>query len=146
LFYDSEAATERTLTPPRPIVEESAATRASDVTIRKQLDELAGFVYLLSCGELEQLYSARPAGDYDALKADLRERFDVVVPLPTSSTERSASSVIPPSNMELGTAPPRRKATKAGGRHGRNASPTPISCASASADSPQRPDSLLPWS
>jgi predicted nucleic acid-binding protein len=62
------------------LLDKSAAARASDVGIREQLDELAGFVYLCPVGELEQLYSARSARDYDALKADLHESFNVVVP------------------------------------------------------------------
>ena len=62
------------------LLDKSAAARASDVAIRGQLDELAGFVYLCPVGELEQLYSARSARDYDTLKADLHESFSVVVP------------------------------------------------------------------
>ena len=62
------------------LLDKSAAARASDVAIREQLDELAGFVYLCPVGELEQLYSARSARDYDTLKADLHESFSVVVP------------------------------------------------------------------
>ncbi len=44
---------------------------------------VAGWV--CSCaqvGELEQLFSARSAGDYDALKLDLRESFEVVAAPP----------------------------------------------------------------
>lgn len=62
------------------LLDKSAAARASDVAIREQLDELAGFVYLCPVGELEQLYSTRSARDYDTLKADLHESFSVVVP------------------------------------------------------------------
>jgi predicted nucleic acid-binding protein len=62
------------------LLDKSAAARASDPNIREQLDEIAGVVYLCPVGELEQLYSARSARDYDALKADLHESFDVVVP------------------------------------------------------------------
>lgn len=62
------------------LLDKSAAARAGDVAIREQLDELAGLVYLCPVGELEQLYSARSARDYDALKADLHESFSVVVP------------------------------------------------------------------
>ena len=62
------------------LLDKSAAARTGDVAIREQLDELAGFVYLCPVGELEQLYSARSARDYDALKADLHESFNVVVP------------------------------------------------------------------
>ena len=62
------------------LLDKSAAARAGDVAIREQLDELAGFFYLCRVGELEQLSSARSARDYDALKADLHESFNVVVP------------------------------------------------------------------
>ena len=62
------------------LLDKSAAARASDPAIREQLDDMAGVVYLCPVGELEQLYSARSARDYDALKADLHDSFDVVVP------------------------------------------------------------------
>lgn len=62
------------------LLDRSAAARAGDPAIREQLDELAGVLYLCPVGELEQLYSARSVSDYDALKADLHESFDVVVP------------------------------------------------------------------
>lgn len=62
------------------LLDNSAVARADDVAIREQLDELAGFVYLCPVGELELLYSARSARDYDALKADLHESLSVVVP------------------------------------------------------------------
>ena len=62
------------------LLDKSAVARASDAEIREQLDEMAGSVYLCPVGELEQLYSARSARDYEALKADLNDSFDVVVP------------------------------------------------------------------
>lgn len=62
------------------LLDKSAAARASNPATREQLDEIAGVVYLCPVGELEQLYSARSARDYDALKADLHHSFDVVVP------------------------------------------------------------------
>jgi hypothetical protein len=62
------------------LLDQSAAAPANDVATREQLDELAGFVYLCPVGELEKLYSARSACDYDALKAELHATFDVVVP------------------------------------------------------------------
>lgn len=61
------------------LLDKSAAARASEPAIREQLDEMAGVVYLCPVGELEQLYSARSARDYDALKADLHDSFDVVI-------------------------------------------------------------------
>lgn len=62
------------------LLDKSAAARAGEPAIRQQLELLAGFLYLCPVGELEQLYSARSARDYDALKADLHESFDVVAP------------------------------------------------------------------
>jgi predicted nucleic acid-binding protein len=42
------------------------------------LEELVGSLAVCPVGELEQLYSARSANDYDALKSDLRDNFEVV--------------------------------------------------------------------
>jgi hypothetical protein len=42
---------------------------------------MAGSLFLCPVGELEQLYSARSATDYDALRADLRASFEIV-PVP----------------------------------------------------------------
>ncbi|HEX3527615.1 MAG TPA: PIN domain-containing protein [Thermoanaerobaculia bacterium] len=47
-----------------------------------QLAELAGSLFLCPVGELEQLYSARSARDYDALEADLRDTFEIVATPP----------------------------------------------------------------
>lgn len=52
------------------------------------LAELAGSLFVCPVGELEQLYSARSAMDYDALKADLRSSFPVV-PAPPDLLERA---------------------------------------------------------
>jgi predicted nucleic acid-binding protein len=60
------------------ILDKSAAARAGDEAIRSQLDELAGALRLCPVGELEQLYSARSAFDYDALKTELHEGFEIV--------------------------------------------------------------------
>ena len=62
------------------LLDKSAAARAGEGAVRQQLDELAGFLYLCPIGELEQLYSARSARDYDALRADLHETFELVAP------------------------------------------------------------------
>ena len=70
------------------ILDKSAAARAGDETIRSQLDELAGALRLCPVGELEQLYSARSALDYDALKTELHEGFEIV-PAPTDIFERA---------------------------------------------------------
>jgi len=62
------------------LLDKSAAARAGEPAVGEQLRELAGFLYLCPAGELEQLYSARSARDYDALQADLHDSFDVVAP------------------------------------------------------------------
>ena len=55
------------------ILDKSAAARAGEPGIRAQLDELAGRLWICPVGELEQLYSARSAAEYDALAAELRD-------------------------------------------------------------------------
>jgi predicted nucleic acid-binding protein len=62
------------------LLDKSAAARAGEHGVRQQLDELAGYLYLCQMGELEQLYSARSARDYDLLRADLHESFELVAP------------------------------------------------------------------
>jgi len=61
------------------ILDKSAAARVDQPTIAASLTELAGSLYLCPIGVLQQLYSARSARDYDSLKADLAERFPLVV-------------------------------------------------------------------
>ena len=61
------------------VVDKSAATRAaSDPRVAAALAELAGGLFVCPVGELEQLYSARSATDYDAVKAGLRGAFRLV--------------------------------------------------------------------
>lgn len=60
------------------LLDKSAAARSADERVRTQLDELAGSLHLCPIGELEQLYSARSAADYDALAAELRDTFQLV--------------------------------------------------------------------
>lgn len=62
----------------RWVLDKSAATRVGDPQIARQLAELAGSLGICPIGELEQLYSARSARDYDAQKADLRANFEMV--------------------------------------------------------------------
>lgn len=64
------------------LLDKSAAARSGDERVGAQLSELAGSLYLCPVGRLEQLYSARSAGDYDALDADLRDTFQVVAAPP----------------------------------------------------------------
>ena len=60
------------------ILDKSAAARAGTQAINAQLEELVGSLAVCPVGELEQLYSARSANDYDALKSDLRGNFEMV--------------------------------------------------------------------
>ena len=60
------------------VLDKSAAARADDPVVAAQLGELAGSLFVCSVGELEQLYSARSAADYDALKALLHASFQTV--------------------------------------------------------------------
>lgn len=64
------------------LLDTSAAVRAADIEIGLQLDELAGQLFVCPIGELEQLYSARSARDYDDLLADLRRTFPRAAPPP----------------------------------------------------------------
>jgi predicted nucleic acid-binding protein len=60
------------------ILDKSAAARTGTQAIDAQLEELVGSLAVCPVGELEQLYSARSANDYDALKSDLHDNFDLV--------------------------------------------------------------------
>ena len=60
------------------MLDKSAAARASDPSVGRELEALAGSLFICSVGELEQLYSARSARDYDALRADLRASLEPV--------------------------------------------------------------------
>jgi predicted nucleic acid-binding protein len=64
------------------LLDKSAAARSADERVGAQLAELAGSLYLCPVGQLEQLYSARSARDYDALDAELRDAFQVVAAPP----------------------------------------------------------------
>jgi predicted nucleic acid-binding protein len=60
------------------LLDKSAAARGADKRVGTQLAELAGSLFVCPVGELEQLYSARSARDYDALAADLRDSFEIL--------------------------------------------------------------------
>lgn len=60
------------------LLDKSAAARSGDSAVARQLEELAGALHVCPVGELEQLYSARSAEDYDRLKAELQASFEVV--------------------------------------------------------------------
>lgn len=64
------------------ILDRSAAARADHPSIGPQLDELAGSFFICPVGELEQLYSARSARDYDQLKDDLHTHFAIAAAPP----------------------------------------------------------------
>ncbi|MGH2572965.1 MAG: PIN domain-containing protein [Actinomycetota bacterium] len=64
------------------ILDKSAAARSGDPRVSQQLKELAGTLYICPVGELEQLYSARSARDYDRLKSELHDSFEVVAAPP----------------------------------------------------------------
>jgi predicted nucleic acid-binding protein len=60
------------------VLDKSAAARSGDPAIGPQLAALAGSLFLCPIGELEQLYSARSAADYDGLQTMLRASFETV--------------------------------------------------------------------
>ena len=61
------------------MLDKSAAINARHPRVAAELAALAGRLFVCPIGELEQLYSARSADDYDALKADLRAAFGAVI-------------------------------------------------------------------
>ena len=60
------------------MLDKSAAARASDPSVGRELEARAGSLFICPVGELEQLYSSRSARDYDALRADLRASLEAV--------------------------------------------------------------------
>jgi predicted nucleic acid-binding protein len=64
------------------IVDKRAAARGSDPVVSGQLIELAGWLYVCPVGELELLYSARSARDYDARRDQLHDNFESVAAPP----------------------------------------------------------------
>ncbi len=64
------------------VLDKSAAARSAEPRVASQLEELAGALHVCPVGELEQLYSARSASNYDRLKADLHQSFEVVTAPP----------------------------------------------------------------
>ena len=53
------------------LLDKSAAARVADERVQGQLAELSGRLHVCAVGQLEQLYSARSAADYDALASTL---------------------------------------------------------------------------
>jgi predicted nucleic acid-binding protein len=70
------------------VLDKSAAARADEPVVADSLSEMAGSLFVCSVGELEQLYSARSARDYDQLKADLHDAFEIV-PAPADVFDRA---------------------------------------------------------
>lgn len=70
------------------LLDNSAAARIADRQIRESLEELAGSLHLCPVGQLEQLYSARSAADYDSLRSALDRTFDLVS-APTDVLDRA---------------------------------------------------------
>ncbi len=64
------------------IIDKRAAARRSDPVVHAQLAEIADSLYLCPVGELEQLYSARSAREYDAYRERLRDDFSLVAAPP----------------------------------------------------------------
>lgn len=59
------------------IIDKSAASRAADPVVGSRLDALVGSLYICPVGQLEQLYSARSAADYDSWTEQLRAAYEV---------------------------------------------------------------------
>lgn len=64
------------------IVDKSALARENDPAVSGQLIELAGILYFCPVGELELLYSARSARDYDARQMSLHDTLRTASPPP----------------------------------------------------------------
>jgi predicted nucleic acid-binding protein len=64
------------------VLDKSAAVRAPEPDIGRELGELAGSLYICPIGELEQLFSARSARHYDELQTELHARFDIAAAPP----------------------------------------------------------------
>jgi len=70
------------------ILDASAAARGNLAEVAAELRELAGSLYVCPVGELEQLYSARSAEDYERLAALLRSTL-VPAPAPSDIFDRT---------------------------------------------------------
>ena len=64
------------------VLNKSAAARAGEPGVGRQLAELAGSLFVCPVGELEQLDSARSVRHYEELKAELHAGFEVVAAPP----------------------------------------------------------------
>jgi predicted nucleic acid-binding protein len=64
------------------VLDKSAAMRKNNPVVGRQLVELADALYVCPVGELEQLYAARSARDYDAVRGDLHDSYEIVAAPP----------------------------------------------------------------
>jgi predicted nucleic acid-binding protein len=64
------------------LLDKSAAVRKNDPVVGPQLTAFAGALYVCQVGELEQLYSAKSARDYDAQREELHDSYEIVAAPP----------------------------------------------------------------
>lgn len=64
------------------LLDKSAAARGGQPGVAESLAELAGSLFICPIGQLEQLYSARSALDYETLEAELMKGFEIVAAPP----------------------------------------------------------------
>lgn len=88
------------------LIDKRAAARIDDPLVRPRLTELAGSLHICPIGELEQLYSARSALEYDVWRDKLRAAYTLVSAPDDVWNVPSASSVISPTTTGCGTASP----------------------------------------
>jgi predicted nucleic acid-binding protein len=61
------------------VLDNSAAVLAArNPVIGQELAQLRDLLFVCPIGELEQLYSAQSAADYDVLKGDIHASFDII--------------------------------------------------------------------
>ena len=70
------------------VLDKSAAVRKRDPVVSRQLAMLAGALFVCPVGELEQLYSAKSAREYDAQREDLHASYETI-PAPPDIFERA---------------------------------------------------------
>lgn len=70
------------------VLDKRAAVRAREPAVAAQLADLTGRLHVCQVGELEQLYSARSARDYDELAVGLRDAF-LAAPAPPDLLDRA---------------------------------------------------------
>ena len=71
------------------VLDKSAAVLAAeDPAIAQEVSELRDLLFVCPMGELEQLYSARSAAEYDRMKADIHHSFRIIA-APTDIFDRA---------------------------------------------------------